>query len=154
LCGIKFFYERTLSREWKVFELVRPVREKKLPAILSRDEVRRILGCVRLPVYRACLTTIYVCGLRLQEGAQLQVADVDSARGLLHIHGKGRRDRYVPVPGDARPMLREHWRTHRSPVLSENSARAQAARCESTQSFMAPDAGGNAPARWPRTADC
>ena len=87
LCGIKFFYERTLSREWKVFGLVRPVREKKL----------------------------YVCGLRLQEGAHLQVADVDSARGLLHIHGKGRRDRYVPIPADALPMLREHWRTHRSP---------------------------------------
>jgi site-specific recombinase XerD len=115
LCGIKFFYERTLSREWTVFDLVRPAREKKLPAILSRDEVRRILGRVRLPVYRACLTTIYVCGLRLSEGAQLQVADVDSARGLLHIHGKGRRDRYVPVPEDAVTMLREHWRTHRSP---------------------------------------
>ena len=53
LCGIKFFYERTLSREWKLLELVRPVREKKLPVILSRDEVRRILGAVRLPVYRA-----------------------------------------------------------------------------------------------------
>ena len=115
LCGIKFFYERTLSREWKVFDLVRPAREKKLPAILSRDEVRRILGCVRLPVYRACLTTIYVCGLRLQEGTQVQVADVDSGRGLLHVHGKGRRDRYVPLPVAALPMLREHWRTHRSP---------------------------------------
>jgi integrase/recombinase XerD len=64
---------------------VRPVREKKLPVILSRDEVRRILGGVRLPVYRACLTTIYVCRLRPLEGAHLQVADVDSARGLLHI---------------------------------------------------------------------
>jgi site-specific recombinase XerD len=115
LCGIKFFFERTLSREWTVFDLVRPAREKKLPAILSRDEVRRILGCLRLPVYRACLTTIYVCGLRLQEGTQVQVADVDSGRGLLHVHGKGGRDRYVPLPGAALAMLREHWRTHRSP---------------------------------------
>jgi site-specific recombinase XerD len=82
---------------------------------LSRDEVCRILGGVRLPVYRACLTTIYVCGLRLLEGAHLQVADVDSARGLLHIHGKGRRDRYVPLPADTLPLLRAHWRTHRSP---------------------------------------
>ena len=85
LCGIKFFYERTLSGEWKVFDLVRPAREKKLPAILSRDEVRRILACVRLPVYRACLTTIYVCGLRLQEGTQVQVADVDSGRGCCRF---------------------------------------------------------------------
>jgi site-specific recombinase XerD len=115
LCGIKFFYERTLSREWKLLELVRPVREKKLPVILSRDEVQRILSAVRLPVYRACLTTIYVCGLRLLEGAHLQVADVDSARGVLHVHGKGRRDRYVPVPATALAMLRAHWRTHRSP---------------------------------------
>ncbi len=115
LCGIKFFYERTLGREWQVLDLVRPAREKKLPVILSRDEVRRILGCVRLPVYRACLTTIYVCGLRLLEGARVQVADVDSARGLVHVHGKGGRDRYVPLPGDALGMLREHWRTHRSP---------------------------------------
>ena len=115
LCGIKFFYERTLGHEWKLLGLVRPAREKKLPVILSRDEVGRILGRVRLPVYRACLTTIYVCGLRLMEGAHLQVADVDSARGLLHIHGKGRQDRYVPVPVDTLPLLRAHWRTHRSP---------------------------------------
>jgi integrase/recombinase XerD len=115
LCGIKFFCERTLGREWKLLGLVRPAREKKLPVILSRDEVRHILSCVRLPVYRACLTTISVCGLRLLEGAHLQVADVDSARGLLHIHGKGRRDRYVPLPMDTLPMLRAHWRTHRSP---------------------------------------
>jgi integrase len=49
------------------------------------------------------------------EGAHLQVADVDSTRGVLHIHGKGRRDRYVPVPAAALGMLRAHWRTHRSP---------------------------------------
>jgi site-specific recombinase XerD len=119
LCGIKFFYERTLSREWKLLELVRPAREKKLPVILpvilSREEVQRILAAVRLPVYRACLTTIYVCGLRLLEGAHLQVADVDSARGVLHVHGKGGRDRYVPLPAGALLMLRAHWRTHRSP---------------------------------------
>ena len=101
LCGIRFFFEQTLRREWTTLRFVRPAREQKLPVVLSRDEVRRILGCVRLPVYRACLTTIYVCGLRLQEGAHLQVADVDSARGLLHVQGKGRRDRYVPVPGGA-----------------------------------------------------
>jgi integrase/recombinase XerD len=90
LCGIKFFFERTLSREWKLLELVRPAREKKL-LILSREEVQRILGAVRLPVYRACLTTIYVCGLRLLEGAHLQVADVDSGRDVLHVHGNPQR---------------------------------------------------------------
>ena len=89
LCGIKFFYEQTLHQNWTTLRFVRPQREKKLPVVLSREEVRRILSEVRIPVYRACLTTIYACGLRLLEGAHLQVPDVDSARMLLHIHGKG-----------------------------------------------------------------
>ena len=115
LCGIKFLFEQTLQRQWGLFEIVRPPREKKLPVVLGREEVRRILAGVRLPVYRVCLTTIYACGLRLMEGARLQVPDVDSARLQLHIHGKGCRDRYVPVPEKLLPLLREHWRTHRSP---------------------------------------
>lgn len=93
-----------------------PPREKKLPVVLSREDVRRILTAVRIPVYRACLTTIYACGLRLLEGAHLQVPDVDSARMVLHIHGKGQTDRYVPLPDPTLELLRPHWRTHRSPV--------------------------------------
>ena len=58
LCGIKFFYEHTLQRDWPTLRFVRPPREKKLPVVLSRDEVRRILAEVRIPVYRVCLTTI------------------------------------------------------------------------------------------------
>ena len=73
LCGIKFFYERTLQREWTTFALARAPKEKRLPTVLSREEVRRILDCLRVPVYRACLSTIYACGLRIQEGVNLQV---------------------------------------------------------------------------------
>lgn len=115
LCGIKFFFVRTLGRDWKLLDLVRPRREKKLPVVLSRDEVHRILDRVRLPVYRACLITIYACGLRLLEGARLQVPDVDSSRMLLHIHGKAGKDRYVPLPVRTLEILRAHWRTHRAP---------------------------------------
>jgi site-specific recombinase XerD len=114
LCGIKFFYEHTLKRDWPTLRFVRPPREKKLPVVLSREEVRRVLNEVRIPVYRACLTTIYSCGLRLMEGARLEVPDVDSARMVLHIHGKGKRDRYVPLPETTLQMLREFWKTHRS----------------------------------------
>jgi len=116
LCGIKFFYEQTLKQEWPTLRFVRPPREWKLPVVLSRKEVRRLLGEVRIPVYRACLTTIYACGLRLLEGSRLQVADVDSARMLLHIHGKSKKDRYVPLPEPTLQLLRAHWRTHRSPL--------------------------------------
>src|SRR3989449_10874888 len=58
LCGIKFFFERTLKRDWTAFELIRPRREKKLPVVLSREEVHRILNEVHTPVYRTCLKTI------------------------------------------------------------------------------------------------
>ena len=115
LCGIKFFFESTVGRNWTLFGLARPPRERKLPLVLSREEVHRILGCVRLPVYRACLITIYACGLRLLEGGRLAVPDVHGDRMLLHIHGKGGRDRYVPLSADHLKLLREHWRTHRSP---------------------------------------
>lgn len=116
LCGIRFFFTHTLQRDWTTLRFVRPPREHKLPAVLSRDEVRRVLEAVRLPVYRTCLTTIYACGLRLLEGAHLQVAQVDSARLVLHIQGKGKQDRYVPLPAPLLGMLRRYWRTHRSPT--------------------------------------
>ncbi len=115
LCGLKFFYQRTLGRAWTILDVARPKGEKKLPVVLSREEVWRILDAVRLPVYRACLTTIYACGLRLMEGARLQVPDVDSARHLLHVHGKRRKDRYVPLPDATLTLLRGYWRTHRHP---------------------------------------
>jgi len=116
LCGIKFFYQQTLRRDWTVLEVARPKGEKKLPVVLSRDEVWRILDQVRTAVYRVCLTTIYACGLRLMEGARLQVPDVDGERKLLHIHGKGGKDRYVPLPDGTLTLLREHWRTCRNPL--------------------------------------
>ncbi len=114
LCGIKFFYERTLKRDWTTLGLVRPRPEKKLPVVLSREEVRRILEQVHTPVYRACLKTIYSCGLRLREGSQLQIANIDSGRMFLHVHGKGGKDRYVPLPDRTLDLLREFWKTHRS----------------------------------------
>lgn len=118
ICGVKFFFERTLEKDWTTFGLVRPAPEKKLPVILSREEVREILGRVRLPRYKVCLKTIYSCGLRLQEGTNLRVADIDSARGMIHVrHGKGAKDRYVPLPKRTLQLLRDYWKTHRHPVL-------------------------------------
>jgi integrase/recombinase XerD len=115
LCGIKFFYEQTLQRTWHTLQLVRPNKENKLPVVLSFDEVRQVLSCVRHERYRVCLSTIYACGLRLQEGTQLQVAEIDGGRKMLHIvQGKGNKDRYVPLPDAALTMLRRFWCTHRN----------------------------------------
>ena len=118
LCGIKFFFEHTLNRDWTTLSFVRAPREKKLPVILSLEEVRRMLGCVRRHSYRVCLSTIYSCGLRLQEGTHLQVPHIDSSRMLVHVRrGKGGKDRYVPLPQRTLPLLREYGVTHRHPVL-------------------------------------
>jgi len=118
ICGIKFFYERTLQREWQTFNLLRPAPAKKLPVILSKEEVRQILSGLKLPRYKVCLKTIYSCGLRLQEGTNLQVADIDSARLMIHVrHGKGAKDRYVPLPERTLELLRQYWATHRNPLL-------------------------------------
>ena len=118
ICGIKFFFERTLEKDWTTFNLVRPAPEKKLPVILSLRRSAPDSRSLRLPRYRVCLTTIYSCGLRLQEGTHLQVADIDSARMMIHVrHGKGAKDRYVPLPERTLQLLRQYWKQHRNPVL-------------------------------------
>ena len=117
LCGTKFFYERTLQQQWATLALLRPPQEKKLPVVLSVDEVHQILGRVRRWPYRVCLSTIYACGLRIQEGLHLQINHIDSGRQLLHVcHGKGVKDRYVPLPQPVLEILRQYWGTHRDPV--------------------------------------
>ena len=115
LCGIKFFYTQTLKREWTTFDLVRPQPERRLPVILTREEIRRILHYVRFPIYRVCLLTIYSCGLRLTEGCTLKVSDIDSQRMVIHVEqGKGGKDRYVPLPERTLFELRNWYKTHRN----------------------------------------
>ncbi len=118
ICGVKFFYQQALNRDWAIFGIVRPAPEKKLPVILSVAEVRQILSRIRLLRYRVCLSTIYSCGLRLQEGTNLHVADIDSGRMMLHVrHGKGAKDRYVPLPHRTLELLRQYWKMHRHQIL-------------------------------------
>lgn len=115
LCAVKFLFQNTVQRPWTSLKLLRPPREKKVPVVLSRPEVQQILSSVRTPICRVCLTTIYACGLRLNEGRCLKVSDVDAARMVLHVHGKGSKDRYVPLPQKTLAQLRELWRSHHSP---------------------------------------
>ena len=117
LCGIKFFYERTLKRTWHALDIIRLPKTKKLPVVLSVEEVVSALSCVRKQQYQVCLTVIYACGLRLQEGVRLQVKEIDSQRGVLHIRqAKGGKERCIPLPAACLEMLRGHWSSHRNPV--------------------------------------
>lgn len=117
-CGIRFFFTNVLQHDWHIFNILRAQTEHRLPAILSEEEVRKILSCVNTPHNHAYLTTVYSCGLRLHEGLHLEVSDIDSARRMLHVHrGKGAKDRYVPLPDATIDILRQHWKTHRHPQL-------------------------------------
>jgi site-specific recombinase XerD len=115
LCGIKFFYETTLKRDFSLTGVPVPKRQKKLPVVLSMGEVRAILGKVRKPRFQACLKLIYACGLRLGEACRLVPTDIDSARGVVLIrNAKGATDRQVPIPPTTITLLREFWKTHRN----------------------------------------
>jgi len=120
LCGIKFFYENTIKRPWPTLLFIRPGHEKKLPVVLSRDEVRKILSNILLLRYQICLTTIYCCGLRLSEATHLKVEDIDADRGFINIRKSkghmGGKDRNVPLPQKTLALLREQWKSHRNEV--------------------------------------
>ena len=115
--AIKFFYSHTVPRDWPTLQRIRVQKEKRLPDVLSIDEVRELIGAVRKLRYRTYFSTVYSLGLRRNEGLHLQVRDIDSARMLVHVHrGKGAKDRFVPLPVRTLDLLREYWVTHRNPV--------------------------------------
>jgi integrase/recombinase XerD len=117
MCGLKFFYDFTLKRDWPTLTLVRAPHEHKLPVVLSQSEVKRVLSSIRIFRHRACLSTIYACGLRLSEATHLKIGDIDSHHLVLHVkHGKGGKDRFVPLPQGTLLMLRDFWKTHRNKV--------------------------------------
>jgi site-specific recombinase XerD len=116
--AIKFFYLHVVQRDWHLLKVIKAPTEKRLPSVLSREEVNGILSKVVTFHNFVFLSTIYSCGLRLQEGLFLQVSDIDGKRKLIHVHrGKGAKDRYVPLPDTTYALLRRYWVTHRNPRL-------------------------------------
>ena len=115
LCGIKFFIQTTMKRDFSLTGVPVPKRHKKLPVILSRPEVLAILDKVHTPRLRACLRLIYACGLRLGEACRLAPTDIDSPRGVVILRtAKGGTDRQVPIPSTLLPLLRDYWKQHRN----------------------------------------
>jgi integrase/recombinase XerD len=115
--GIKFFYTHTAPRDWQTLKKLRIPRSKTLPDVLSINEVRRLIAAVRKLRFKVYFWTVYSLGLRLQEGLNLQVGDIDSGRMLVHVRrGKGAKDRFVPLPTRTLALLRAYWVTHRHPL--------------------------------------
>src|SRR3954447_15243998 len=115
MSALRFFYAVTLGRPEEAARIPLPRKADPLPAILSREEVARLLTSVADPEMRALLTTIYAAGLRVSEAVALQVGDIDSGRMTIRVReGKGARDRYVMLSPQLLAILRAHWRRARS----------------------------------------
>src|SRR3954470_2849102 len=95
-CALRFFFGVTLGRQDAIAHIARAKEPKKLPVVLSGEEIARFLEAVPGLRSRAALTTAYGAGLRVSEVAALKIGDLDSGRMLIRVeHGKGGKDRYV-----------------------------------------------------------
>jgi site-specific recombinase XerD len=117
LSAYKILLVDVLRREWEDFNIRRPRVEKKLPVVLSGEEVKRIIIATSNFKHRTFISLIYSCGLRLEELCNLKIEDVDSTRMQIHIRlGKGSKDRYVMLSENILLMLREYWKAYRPKV--------------------------------------
>lgn len=112
--ALRFLYKVTLKRTWAVEEIPMPKRPRKLPEILSPEEVMHFLNAITNHKHRAILMTAYAAGLRISEATHLKVTDIDSQRMMLRVEqGKGMKDRYVMLSPRLLDVLRTYWKSAR-----------------------------------------
>jgi site-specific recombinase XerD len=112
-CGLAFFYHVVLNKTDEQFDRLPCAKApRRLPTVLSADEVRRLLAVVEhSPKHRALLMVLYGAGLRISEAVNLRCGDIDSARMFIHVRGgKGDKDRLVNLSPQLLEVLREQWR--------------------------------------------
>ena len=114
VCGLRFLYSVSIPRPWPVAMIPFGKRGKKLPTVLSQEEVDALLQCTPNLKHRTFLMTLYAAGLRLSEASNLQIAHIDSDRmQLLVAHGKGAKERLVPLSPRLLQALRTYWKKYR-----------------------------------------
>jgi integrase/recombinase XerD len=110
IAALRFFFVKTLRRPYLQLDLPSPKRPKRLPTVLSQDEVARLIESANNLLDYAMLMTLYATGVRRAELSRLKVEDIDSQRMIVHIRqGKGNRDRDVPLTPKLLKTLREYW---------------------------------------------
>jgi integrase/recombinase XerD len=116
--ALRFLYKVTLHREWKLDDIIpAPKTPKKLPVILSPEEVIEFLTCVPDGKHRTIVTTCYAAGLRVSEAIALQAHHIDSQRMVIRVEqGKGQKDRYVMLSPKLLEILRQWWRVARPQI--------------------------------------
>lgn len=151
--GLQFFYRHVLDKQWQWVKIFKPPSIRSLPDILTREEALLLINTTRQLRYRIFFLCVYSTGLRLGEGLNLRVGDIDAARLRLHVRqGKGNKDRYVPLPELTLQALRRFWSTHRHPSLLFPGRRFGVKRIHEVTSPM--DRGGVQQAMKATVADC
>jgi len=112
--AIKFYYEKVLGRRKQYYELHRPKKEHKLPKVLSKNEIKKILNSCENIKHKCILMLIYSAGLRRSELLNLTTEDIDSGRMVIHINGtKGKKDRISLLSNNLLQLLRQYYREYK-----------------------------------------
>jgi site-specific recombinase XerD len=116
VCGLRFLYTTTLPKPWPVTMIPFGKRPRRLPTVLSVEQVDALLKCTPNLKHRTFFMTLYAAGLRLSEAAALQIPDIDSDRMQLRVaRGKGNKQRLVPLSPRLLAALRTYWKAYRPP---------------------------------------
>jgi len=111
--AIKFYLEKVLKQESKNYYIERPLKKRKLPVVLSENEIQLILSNIGNLKHKALLSLIYSCGLRVGEALNLKINDLDSDRMLISVrNGKGEKDRMVPLASNVLKLLRTYYKQY------------------------------------------
>lgn len=111
VAALRFFFVKTLKRPYLLEDIPFPKERRRLPTVLSQEEVARLIDSASNLFHRAMLMTLYSTGIRRSEMTRLKVSDIDSQRMVIHIRqGKGNRDRDLPLGAKLLETLREYWR--------------------------------------------
>lgn len=112
--GLQFFYRYTLDKQWEWLSIVKPPQVKRIPDILTVKQVSDVINQTKQLRYQVFFITLYSLGLRLSEGLNLTIHDIDKSTMLVHVRdGKGGKDRMVPLPEQTLLALRNYWKIHR-----------------------------------------
>lgn len=116
-CALNFLYKVTLGRQWNNTHIPFAKKEKKLPVVLSIQEIARFFAVIKNLKHWTIFTLMYATGLRISEALHLRPEDIDSNRMVVRVRlGKGRKDRYVPLSSTLLSSLRHYWKAYRPEI--------------------------------------
>ena len=113
ISAVKILQKDVLGKEWESIRIKRPRRVKKLPVVLSKEEVKSMIETTRNLKHRAIFAVIYSAGLRISELTSLRPSDIDSDRKQIRVLGKGNKYRYTLLSENTLDLLRIYWRAYK-----------------------------------------